>query len=655
VIETTIDTVKMVATKAVQGAADLGKRIGEGVVETVNAIGEAVVAVQSAIHGAYYAFCDWLYTTFGCMAFGVVNGIGYGKKVPCPMPLLSLICPQPTNVACTILFGVAFTLAMTFDVTNMLRGVAVYGVAITITIVFGMVPGGNTGFGGLRVGLGVAAGLLCPPNEQISGSSNFGDCLLQINVGAVASAVIPLPINVTSPRCVLGYCVLGFNCSESFGVVYKILCCQIRLTDGCGDCSDSGKCNPSETKRLPPIPDPGMRETPEQRRKLDAKLDKLTSSGESSCDETLKGRGFNYRGCIARTSAGIECQMWTSQFPHQHGLKWAATNWGRCNVQDKQECTKAQRGLGNHNQCRNPRNNMNTIWCFTKDPNKRWDYCSAMTEIVAGMTKVAPNVFVRKNKRGEDYKRSVYVLFGGRFQRFCTFSDDRMGGGYTGRIFCNNNFIGHWEKFGVEKAELSQVQDYIQCYQTDFICYIHKCSYCQRVWNNVKAGPNGGKVDRRMFAARSRFDRYSDTYWSNDPSAPRPSQYSSGQYLIGNAHDVKSAWEQFRVGPPAAKPNGKPVDQCYKNDYQSYACLGKGSFSIQNVKSGLYCKDYGDNLKCEQTTAHSSWFTFRTRRVGYKLETPVRSPGGHKYPIFTTKKGQWLGSSMFGQKGYSRF
>ena len=87
-------------------------------------------------------------------------------------------------------------------------------------------------------------------------------------------------------------------------------------------------------------------------------LNKGGSFGEAMTNP-LSNKGKDYRGTLNKTKSGYTCQNWTSQSPHKHG-----------NTPQK----KPNSGLGNHNYCRNP-DGESTIWCYTTDKNKRWDYC----------------------------------------------------------------------------------------------------------------------------------------------------------------------------------------------------------------------------------------------------------------------------------------
>uniref|UniRef100_A0A8C5BNI4 Plasminogen n=1 Tax=Gadus morhua TaxID=8049 RepID=A0A8C5BNI4_GADMO len=72
--------------------------------------------------------------------------------------------------------------------------------------------------------------------------------------------------------------------------------------------------------------------------------------------------GRAYRGTIATTVSGKTCQPWSSQIPHKHNR--APENY---------PCG----GLEN-NYCRNP-DNEKMPWCYTTDPEVRWDYCQIPT------------------------------------------------------------------------------------------------------------------------------------------------------------------------------------------------------------------------------------------------------------------------------------
>ena len=64
-------------------------------------------------------------------------------------------------------------------------------------------------------------------------------------------------------------------------------------------------------------------------------------------------RGDDYQGIMNTTSSGLTCQMWSATEPHSHG----------------------NTAVGDHNYCRNPGGRKEGVYCFTMDPNTRWQYC----------------------------------------------------------------------------------------------------------------------------------------------------------------------------------------------------------------------------------------------------------------------------------------
>ena len=72
--------------------------------------------------------------------------------------------------------------------------------------------------------------------------------------------------------------------------------------------------------------------------------------------------GRSYRGTLNVTTSGIPCQAWVSRVPHPHPV------------------TPLERPeLEGHNYCRNPDGRGLLPWCYTTDPETRWEYCDITT------------------------------------------------------------------------------------------------------------------------------------------------------------------------------------------------------------------------------------------------------------------------------------
>ena len=77
------------------------------------------------------------------------------------------------------------------------------------------------------------------------------------------------------------------------------------------------------------------------------------SQGNPECQEG-NPLGASYLGSMNVTTSGRTCQAWSAKEPHE-------TDYA---------------GLGEHNHCRNPDGGSGGVWCYTTDPDKRWEYCS---------------------------------------------------------------------------------------------------------------------------------------------------------------------------------------------------------------------------------------------------------------------------------------
>ncbi|XP_072024053.1 plasminogen-like isoform X1 [Amphiura filiformis] len=70
--------------------------------------------------------------------------------------------------------------------------------------------------------------------------------------------------------------------------------------------------------------------------------------------------GRDYRGSVNQTINGMECQSWIAQYPHEH---------------DRTLENYPDTGLGEHNYCRNPDDAPRGPWCYTTNPEIRFEYC----------------------------------------------------------------------------------------------------------------------------------------------------------------------------------------------------------------------------------------------------------------------------------------
>jgi len=81
---------------------------------------------------------------------------------------------------------------------------------------------------------------------------------------------------------------------------------------------------------------------------------------------SLSAAGHDYIGDIDVTVSGKTCQAWTSQFPHEHEYN-----------EDHMFPDGIVKNASNH--CRNPDYRYVGIWCYTTDPDQRWELCDVPT------------------------------------------------------------------------------------------------------------------------------------------------------------------------------------------------------------------------------------------------------------------------------------
>ncbi|XP_076976893.1 apolipoprotein(a)-like [Tamandua tetradactyla] len=111
-------------------------------------------------------------------------------------------------------------------------------------------------------------------------------------------------------------------------------------------------------------------------------------------DDCMHCSGENYKGKIAKTASGFDCQAWDSQSPHTHGYQ--PSKFPNKNL--------------NMNYCRNPDGEPRP-WCYTTDPNKRWEYCN-IPRCTTPPPSSGPTYQCLKGQ-GESYRGKVAVTVSG--------------------------------------------------------------------------------------------------------------------------------------------------------------------------------------------------------------------------------------------------
>ncbi|XP_072046805.1 plasminogen-like [Amphiura filiformis] len=117
-----------------------------------------------------------------------------------------------------------------------------------------------------------------------------------------------------------------------------------------------------------------------------AELDQYLNRREycaSECYYDVIGR--DYLGTVHQTKDGVKCQSWAALYPHNH---------------NKTPEKYPYDGLGEHNYCRNPDEEPNGPWCYTTDPETRWEYCP-----VSNCSKHASDCYY--DVIGRDYRGTV--------------------------------------------------------------------------------------------------------------------------------------------------------------------------------------------------------------------------------------------------------
>ena len=69
-----------------------------------------------------------------------------------------------------------------------------------------------------------------------------------------------------------------------------------------------------------------------------------------------------YKFVFSPLILGKICQKWSAQTPFTHAYSPTESN--------------IDKGIGDHNYCRNPDGHRDQIWCYTTDSTKEYEFCN---------------------------------------------------------------------------------------------------------------------------------------------------------------------------------------------------------------------------------------------------------------------------------------
>ncbi|XP_016352287.1 hepatocyte growth factor-like protein isoform X1 [Sinocyclocheilus anshuiensis] len=166
----------------------------------------------------------------------------------------------------------------------------------------------------------------------------------------------------------------------------------ITLEDCAKRCTESPECRAFNYEFRPSLvckhlPWVGDRDNADVKRNVNCDLYEM----KVYVRKCIVGKGEDYRGKVSTTKSGRTCQQWWSKFPHDHRWTPSATN-----------------GL-ELNYCRNPDGDPIGTWCYTTDPERRYESCD--------IPQCKDEVCITCN--GEDYRGQVdHTVSGKECQRW---------------------------------------------------------------------------------------------------------------------------------------------------------------------------------------------------------------------------------------------
>merc|ERR1712166_1549324 len=136
-----------------------------------------------------------------------------------------------------------------------------------------------------------------------------------------------------------------------------------------------------------------------------------------------------YRGVQSKTRSGKTCQKWTVQSPQHH---------------TRTESEYPDKGLGDHNYCRNPDGEPDGIWCYTTEAGTRWEYCDPLAQSNSQALSLVEvdtraKCALTQKKATSLIQLSSAASPSGTYQDFVRRVEDERAAAETGKTTCDQN------------------------------------------------------------------------------------------------------------------------------------------------------------------------------------------------------------------------